>query len=67
MIARRNEQKELNDAFTDERSQFVAVYGRRRVGKTFLVKETLKAVSHFGTRGWQMPTKSSRLQRSRNR
>ena len=41
VIARKKEQKELNDAFHDERSQFVAVYGRRRIGKTFLVKETL--------------------------
>ena len=47
MIARRNEQKELNDAFTDERSQFVAVYGRRRVGKTFLVKETFEGRFSF--------------------
>ena len=42
MIAREKEQKELNDAFYDERSQFIAVYGRRRIGKTFLVKETFE-------------------------
>ena len=42
MIAREKEQKELNDTFYDERSQFIAVYGRRRIGKTFLVKETFE-------------------------
>ena len=40
MIVRRKEQKELNDAFYDKRSQFAAVYGRRRMGRTFGVKET---------------------------
>ncbi len=47
MIAREKEQKELNDAFDDERSQFVAVYGRRRIGKTFLVKETFEGRFSF--------------------
>jgi len=47
MIAREKEQKELNDAFNDERAQFVAVYGRRRIGKTFLVKETFEGRFSF--------------------
>lgn len=34
------EQRELRDAFESEYSEFVAVYGRHRVGKTFLVRET---------------------------
>ena len=32
----------LEGAFNSASSEFVAVYGRRRVGKTFLVKETFK-------------------------
>ena len=39
LIGRKEELRELNDAFKSEYSEFVAVYGRRRVGKTFLVRE----------------------------
>lgn len=39
MIGRKNEIKILNEAYESEDSQFVAIYGRRRVGKTFLVNE----------------------------
>ena len=40
MIGREKERKMLEDARDSEYSEFVAVYGRRRVGKTFLVRET---------------------------
>ncbi len=40
LIGRKSEQKELLDAANAEYSKFVAVYGRRRVGKTFLIRET---------------------------
>ncbi len=40
IIGRKPEQKELLDAANSEYSKFVAVYGRRRVGKTFLIRET---------------------------
>ena len=40
LIGRKEEQRKLLDAHASEYSQFVAVYGRRRVGKTFLVRET---------------------------
>lgn len=40
IIGRKSEQKELLDAANSEYSKFVAVYGRRRVGKTFLIRET---------------------------
>lgn len=42
LVAREKEQEILKNAFQDDRSHFIAVYGRRRVGKTFLVRETLK-------------------------
>ena len=34
LIGRDNEKRILQDALADEYSQFIAVYGRRRVGKT---------------------------------
>lgn len=39
IIGREKELKELSEAYENEYSQFVVVYGRRRVGKTFLVRE----------------------------
>ena len=39
MVGRKLEQELLQEAVEKSRAQFVAVYGRRRVGKTFLVNE----------------------------
>ncbi|MDR1082999.1 MAG: AAA family ATPase, partial [Coriobacteriales bacterium] len=39
LVGRKKEQKQLLDYYHADRSDFVAVYGRRRVGKTFLVRE----------------------------
>ena len=40
MIGRDKEIKELNRLYESDESEFIAVYGRRRVGKTYLVRET---------------------------
>ena len=40
MIGRRKEIRELNKLYDRSCAEFVAIYGRRRVGKTFLVDET---------------------------
>ena len=42
IVGRENEIKELLDRYHSNTAQFVSVYGRRRVGKTFLIDETLK-------------------------
>ena len=39
IIGRINEQKVLKKLYQSKRSEFTAIYGRRRVGKTFLIKE----------------------------
>ena len=41
VIGRKQEVRELIELLNGNRAEFVAVYGRRRVGKTFLVDETL--------------------------
>ena len=41
MIGRKKEIAELNNLYEDEKAEFVAIYGRRRVGKTYLVDETM--------------------------
>ncbi len=40
IVGRENEQRELLSLLDKEESQFCAVYGRRRVGKTYLIRET---------------------------
>ena len=42
MVGRKEEIKRLKLAYASPYSEFVSVYGRRRVGKTFLVNETFE-------------------------
>ena len=42
LIGREKEKQVLQNALNEEYSQFIAVYGRRRVGKTFLIRETFE-------------------------
>ncbi len=42
LTGRRKEQAILQRALRDDRSHFIAVYGRRRIGKTYLVRETFE-------------------------
>ena len=39
IIGRYEEQRLLRQYFESDEPEFVAIYGRRRVGKTFLIKE----------------------------
>lgn len=39
LIGRDKEKQLLQNALSEEYSQFIAVYGRRRVGRTFLIRE----------------------------
>lgn len=42
MIGRKKEICELNNLYTSNKAELVAIYGRRRIGKTYLVDETFK-------------------------
>ena len=42
MVGRKKEIAELTDLYEDKSAQLVAVYGRRRVGKTYLIDEVFK-------------------------
>lgn len=51
LIGRKDEVKILNRLYDSDQSEFVAVYGRRRVGKTYLVNEVFSdriTFSHTG-------------------
>lgn len=41
LIGRNEEIREINELYDSGKAEFLAVYGRRRVGKTYLIKEVL--------------------------
>ena len=47
LIGRTKEVDELKRLYISKKSEFVAVYGRRRVGKTFLIDEALRGKITF--------------------
>ena len=58
MIGRKDEIRKLNDLYDSHNAEFVAVYGRRRVGKTFLINEVFKGKMTFHHAGLS-PAESS--------
>ncbi len=58
LIERKKEKEILNNAFAKEGNQFIAIYGRRRIGKTFLVKEMFK--EHFAFQHSGVPPKEDK-------
>ena len=40
-IGREKEQRQLKEYLSSDQSEFIAVYGRRRVGKTFLIQQVI--------------------------
>ena len=53
LIGRGREQKRLMKHFTSNKAEFIALFGRRRVGKTFLVKSLFEAKFYFYATGIQ--------------
>lgn len=51
LIGREKELKKLKDALEKKESQLIAVYGRRRVGKTYLIENTLSKEIIFDATG----------------
>ena len=61
IIGRRNEQNELQRYMESDSSEFVAIYGRRRVGKTFLVRQFFNNRFDFCLTGLANSNMSSQL------
>jgi len=61
MIGRVAEVKALRRAFESEQSEFVAIYGRRRVGKTYLVNETFRGRYAFHHAGLERASRREQL------
>ena len=66
MVGRKKEIEELNRLFDSNESEFVAIYGRRRVGKTFLVRETFADRFVFHHTGLPNATKRQQLSHFRS-
>jgi len=66
IIGRDKEMQLLKETLTSEYSQFVAVYGRRRVGKTFLIRESFNYQFDFQFTGADKTPARKQLARFRN-
>ncbi|MBR3758475.1 MAG: ATP-binding protein [Bacteroidaceae bacterium] len=62
IIGREKEQDVLKSCFESERAELIAVYGRRRVGKTFLVKNFFREKFDFYITGIYQGSKKEQLQ-----
>jgi predicted AAA+ superfamily ATPase len=61
LLGRKNEQYILNQLVAAESSDFLVLWGRRRVGKTYLIKEYFKQDFSFYISGIQNSTKEEQL------
>ncbi len=61
LIGRENELKHLKEYLNSDKSEFIAVYGRRRVGKTFLIRMAANDDFSFFVTGVHKATKSEQL------
>ena len=61
IIGRKSEIKRLKAYVESDKSEFVAIYGRRRVGKTFLIKELLDNQLSFRMTGRENASLATQL------
>ncbi|MCH5244333.1 MAG: ATP-binding protein [Lentimicrobiaceae bacterium] len=61
IIGRKKECKVLDDCYKSSKAELIAVYGRRRVGKTYLVKSFFKNKFEFYITGIYQGTKTAQL------
>lgn len=61
IVGRQKEQKVIKNCLESPRPEFLALYGRRRVGKTYLVRESLKERIVFSFTGAAKAGKTKQL------
>lgn len=61
IIGREHEQDILQHCVESSRAEFIAVYGRRRIGKTYLVKQYFKDTFDFYTSGIYKVSRAEQL------
>lgn len=62
IVGRDSEKHKLNDALISQRSELIAVYGRRRIGKTYLVREFYNKHFIFSFTGLRNGTRSAQIE-----
>ncbi len=69
MIGREREQKILTEALNSNRAEMIAVYGRRRIGKTYLIEQFYrqKKVNMLSLIGQANANMSTQLSNAKNR
>ena len=65
MVGRKEEIKLLKNAYESQYSEFVTIYGRRRIGKTFLVNEVFGYKFAFHVAGVKGGKKRDQLEKFR--
>ena len=60
-IGREKQQQELLNLLQSDESQFCAIYGRRRIGKTYLVMQTFNGQFAFVHSGLNKASKEEQL------
>ena len=63
MVGRKKEIKQLRDAYESANSEFVTLYGRRRIGKTYLVSEVFENRFAFHVSGVKRGHKREQLEK----
>lgn len=63
IIGREHEQDILRHCVESQRAEFIAVYGRRRIGKTYLVKQYFNDAFDFYTSGIYKVSRTEQLKR----
>lgn len=68
IIGRLREQKVLEEAFRSDKAEFIAIYGRRRIGKTYLIHNYFagRKCIYFQTVGTQNDSMAIQLQNFSN-
>lgn len=66
LIGRNKEQEQLLSLLKSDQSEFVAIYGRRRVGKTYLIRQTYKNKFAFQHSGLAKGNMADQLEEFRN-
>jgi hypothetical protein len=62
VVGREREVEILHEALSSKKSELISVYGRRRVGKTFLIREVLSKHMVFDVTGLHNGTQQEQLQ-----
>lgn len=66
IIGRKSEEKQVLECFESDKSELVSVYGRHRVGKTFLIKRCFNEEFDFWFTGIYKATRVQHLTQFQN-